>query len=130
MDRVRAVLGLVVGALLLLSGGAHSLVGGPAMRGELEKVGAGADLLRGVLVGWHWGGFAMLAFGVVVIAHFVRRMRGATDPVLPVAVIAATYVAFGSWALVMSGFDPFFLVFVVPGALLAIAAPRDATPGK
>jgi hypothetical protein len=29
---------------------------------------------------------------------------------------------FGAWALVVSGFDLFFLVFVVPGALLLFAA--------
>lgn len=130
MERVRTILGLVVGALLLLSAGAHSLLGGPTVRGELDKVAAGPDLMRTVEIGWLWGGFAMAAFGVIVIAHFVRRMRGAVDAAFPVALIAAVYVAFGLWALVTTGFDPFFLVFVVPGVLLAVALPRGAAPGR
>ena len=44
-------------------------------------------------------------------------------PLLPIAVMAGVYMAFGAWAIAASGGDLFFLgVFVVPGALLGIAA--------
>ena len=41
----------------------------------------------------------------------------------PIVAIAVVYMAFGAWAIAASGGDLFFLgVFVVPGALLGIAA--------
>ena len=47
---------------------------------------------------------------------------------------AVMYLLLGTWALVMSGFDPFFSTFLVPGALLLLAAwPRagdDPPPGS
>lgn len=33
----------------------------------------------------------------------------------------AGYLLFGSWAFVMRNFEPFFLVFLVPGAMLVFA---------
>jgi hypothetical protein len=42
----------------------------------------------------------------------------------PVGFIALVYMLFGLWALRASNLDPFFLVFVVPGLLLAAASWR------
>jgi len=36
--------------------------------------------------------------------------------------IAAGYLGFGAWALLASDLNPFFLVFIVPGVLLALSA--------
>ncbi len=127
MSRTRAIIGLVGGGMQILSSAAHSLLGGPALLKELAPFHVGADLERGVTVGWHFGGACMLAFGVIAVATFARRLRGQPASLLPVLVIACTYLAFAAWALAISRFDPFFLVFVVPGALLLVAATgRDA----
>jgi hypothetical protein len=66
----------------------------------------------------------MLAFGIIVVALFGRRFRGGSVSVLPAVVIAAAYLAFGAWALLASNYNLFFLVFIVPGALLALASTR------
>ena len=42
----------------------------------------------------------------------------------PVAFIAAAYLLFGVWALGVSGLNPFFLVFVIPGVMLAAVSWR------
>ena len=44
---------------------------------------------------------------------FVQRIRGKDH---------AAYLAFGGWAAVVTGGDPFFVIFIVPGVLLAIAS--------
>jgi hypothetical protein len=44
---------------------------------------------------------------------------------LPTALVAVSHLGFGAWALYASNFDPFFFVFVIPGALLAIAVSGD-----
>ena len=73
--------------------------------------------------GWNFGGVAMLAMGLIAILHFTERARGEKVSRTPVRVIACAYVAFGSVAILVTG-DLFFLVFVVPGVLLAAASSR------
>jgi hypothetical protein len=114
-------LGLVAGAMLVLSSGAHSLLGWPSQAAELAKTTTPADLATGLEIGWKWGGAAMLVFGIIVIATFMKRLRGEGVWMLPASLIAVSYLGFGAWALYTSNFDPFFFVFVVPGALLAVA---------
>ena len=121
MSRLRSILGTVAGVLMVLSAAAHSLAGGPAMRAELAKTNAPADLVQGLDAGWNWGGVAILTFGCIVLATFVRAMRGGAVDLLPARIIAVAYVLFGAAALFITS-DPFFTVFIVPGALLAAAA--------
>lgn len=125
MAKTRTVLGLVAGMMLVLSSGAHSLLGWRAQAGELAKTTAPVDLLTGLEIGWKWGGAAILMFGVIVVATFLKRWRGERVWMLPSALVAVGYLAFGAWALYRSNFDPFFFVFVIPGALLAIAVSGD-----
>lgn len=126
MARGRAVLGLIAGGMLILSSAAHSLLGWPALRGQLAAVPVPADLLLGLQIGWQFGGLAMLVFGIVVVALFAKRFRGENAATGTAAVVAAAYLAFGCWALVASRFEPFFLVFIVPGILLALAVSSPA----
>jgi hypothetical protein len=122
MARWRAIVGIVGGIMLLLSAGAHSVLGWKSIGGELAAAGVPADLLRGVKIGWQFGGACMVVFGVIAINLFVRRLRGSADAGWPVLLIGAGYLAFGLWALVVSGFNPFFAVFIVPALLLIVAS--------
>ena len=65
---------------------------------------------------------ATLAFGFIVVALFTHRLKGSAVNLRPAIVIGATYVAFGAGAMAVNDFDPFFLVFVIPGVLLLIAS--------
>lgn len=128
MNRLRATLGIVAGVLMLLSAAAHSLLGWPQLRAQLEAAHAPADLIQGLGMGWNWGGAAMVAFGATVLRLFVRGLRGATVDVVPARIITVLYLVFGAGALFITG-DPFFLVFIVPGLLLAAASfGRGAAP--
>lgn len=128
MSRTRRVAGIVAGVLILLSAVAHSVFGGAAMQKELAAAHVPEDLLRGALVGWEFGGAAMLAFSLIVLYAFARPAGSSAVQLAPVRVVAATYLLFGAAALAVSDFDPFFLVFVVPGLLLAGATwPHRAT---
>jgi hypothetical protein len=123
MKRARLILGIVAGVLLLASSVAHTWLGWESLAERLAATNVPPDLQAGLHIGWAFGGAAMVILGVIVIATFAGRLRGARPPLLPVAVIAVIYMAFGAWAISASGGDLFFLgVFVVPGALLGIAA--------
>jgi len=74
-------------------------------------------------------GVCLLGFGVIVVALFTQRVRGASVSWLPAHVIGAAYLAFGVWALV-GGFNPFFFVFVVPAVLLVVASWEVRLPGE
>jgi hypothetical protein len=121
MPRLRAGLGIVAGVLLLLSSAAHSFLGWAGLGKELVAAGVPPGLVFGVKVGWQFGGACMLAFAVIVLATFVGRLRGCSTSAVPALVIGVTELAFGIWALVASDFQPFFLVFIVPGILLLSA---------
>ena len=121
MTRARATLGLISGVILLLSSAAHSLLGWKQLRSELESARIPSDLVFSVAIGWHFGGVAMLAFGCLVIWLFVKRLKGVTTPSFPALVVALAYLAFGTWAFILSKLNPFFFVFIVPGVLLALA---------
>lgn len=128
MARFRAVLGLIGAAMLVLSAAAHSLAGGPTIAAELQKAGVPPELLTNMKIAWHFGGVAMLVLGVIVAATFLRRFRGLRASPSPALLTGAAYVLFGGWALLASR-NPFFFIFVVPGALMLAAAGGRTEPG-
>ncbi len=121
MTRVRTVLGLIAGLILVLSSAAHSFLGWKALRARLVTAQAPADLIQGLAIGWHFAGAAMLAFGIIVLAIFATRLRGEAVSPLPALIVAILYLISGVWAMVATG-NPFFFIFIVPGLMLAAAA--------
>ena len=121
MNRTRSILGILAGVLMIASAAAHSLLGWPQLRAQLAQSGVPDDLAQGLAVGWHFGGAAMVTFACIVLWTFFRRLQGRAAPLVPPAIISAAYLAFGAGALAVTG-DPFFLVFIVPGLLLAAAS--------
>jgi hypothetical protein len=118
----RRVLGFMAGVMFLASSAAHSLLGWKAMSGELAKTTAPPDLVRGLAIGWHFAGIAMLAFGCIVLLTFNDLLRGRTVSLRPAVIIAVAYLAFGTYALATTR-EPFFLfTFLLPGLLLLVAA--------
>lgn len=122
MNRIRTILGIVAGLAMIASSGAHSLYGWKELGSALRTTQAPADLISTVGIGWRFGGSAMLAFGIIVIALFWKEWKGIPVSLMPAIVIGITYFAFGCGAFVASRFDPFFMVFVIPGLLVLIAA--------
>lgn len=122
MQKFRAVLGIVAGAFLILNAFAHSMLGWKAMGEQLAHTNAPADLVAGLRLGWMWGAVPMVVFGILAIGTFLKRLRGQPAPVFTAALVAAAYLAYGAWAAITTGGDPFFLLFVVPGVLLLVAS--------
>lgn len=133
MNRIRIVMGLLAGSLVVLSSAAHSLLGWKQLRLALDETHAPPSLVTGLSIGWHFAGVAMFAFGCIVLATFTDALRRRPVSLRPVGFIALVYLLFGVWALRVSNLDPFFLVFIVPGSMLAAASWRagivSSTPG-
>lgn len=123
MTRLRLALGLLACGFLLVSFGAHTFLGWPALQTELAQTTVPVDLMGALRSGWIFGGVAMAGFGLIAGRQLVRAWRGVRDPAWTVGIIAAVYIGFGLWAMLGRGsVQPFYLVFVVPGLMLAAAA--------
>ena len=130
MPRWRFVLGIVAAALMVVSAAAHTFLGGKQIRAALGATAVPTDLTKAIGIGWTFGGVAMLAFGTIAIANLVARRNDPAASVAPLAITGAAYILFGLGALIVTGFDPFFLIFVVPGVLLAAALSPRRGPGR
>lgn len=122
MSRLRPILGLVAGVVLVVSSAMHSLMGWPGLHAALAAADTPPDLIAGLRIGWHFGGAMMLTLGLVSIWSFARRLRGRAVSLHAVQAFAAAYALFGVYALLTGDLNPFFLIFVVPGVLLFVAA--------
>src|SRR5258706_612013 len=118
MAKVRSIFGLIAGIILILSSGAHSILGWKGLSQKLAETNVPADLVFGLKAGWEFGGVAMLAFGIIVVASFVNRLRGRHVSTFPAMVVAIAFLGIGAWALVASNFAGFFWLFIVIGLLL------------
>jgi hypothetical protein len=116
------VLGFVAGAMFVASSAAHSLLGWKGLSGELAKTAAPADLVRGLGIGWHFAGLAMLAFGCIVLLTFRDVVKGRAVSLRPALIIALAYLVFGTYALAISGLPFFVFTFLIPGLLLLFAS--------
>jgi len=121
--QIRAVLGVIAGAIMLLSCFAHALGGWSHMAGRLSSLQAPVDLILALKLGWMLGSVCMLAFAVIAIGLCLQRLRGRQVASLPLAAIAIAYTGYGGWALLITQYQLGFLIFLVPGILLLIAAP-------
>ena len=111
------VVGMIAGAMMIVSGAIHSLLGWPALIKSFNAAGAPSALVQGLAVPWHFAGVSMITFGVIAIALLDAARRRAT-PLLPVRLIAVAYLLFALAGLALIAADPTFLLFFVPGALL------------
>ncbi len=121
IPRWKAGLGLDAGILLSLSSIVHSIAGEQDLRNQLEVAATSLELVRDVMLGWHFGGIAMLVFGVVVIHSFLGAWRGGAISLFAPRVIGMAYLIFGLVAIALVERNPFYLVFVLPGGTLLLA---------
>lgn len=129
---MRVVVLRIAGAFMIVSAAAHGAGGGPQVRAEMAAAGAPADLIAGVTAGWHFGTAAMAAFGIILLVAATRLRRGDRSGMVPALAVAACYLVFGFAAFLLSGFKPFFLMFVATGLLAGapwIGLPRPAGTG-
>ena len=119
MSRLPRALAVIAAVILVLSSGAHSLLGWPALRAKLAETNVPADLIGGLAMGWHFAGLAMLVLGILVFWLLAISRRGAVSVALPLQIIGGAYELFAIGCFALLGWDPFLLTFLVPGTLLS-----------
>lgn len=126
MERVRSSAGLVAGLFIVWCSVLHTL-GWRTLALKLEHANVSDTLKFDVALIWHFGGAAILVFGLLMVTLFAMRIRGRNVSMAPVLVVAAFYVAFGSYAISVKGASPFLFAFLMPGMVLLLAAPRASS---
>ena len=122
MSRLPRVLAIIAAVILVLSSGAHSLLGWPALRAKLADANVPAELVGGLGMGWHFAGLAMLVLGLLVLWMLAESRRSGANVVLPLQIIGGAYELFAIGCFALLGWDPFLLTVLVPGTLLSVAA--------
>jgi len=128
MNRSRDGLGLIGALMLIVSSGVHSILGWRGVQGELAVANVPGDLMLGIQVAWQFGGAAMLTLGVVLLLIYRQRLRGEAASVMLARAVSMMYLVFGAWALGATGGALFPLVFLIPGAFLAMGSMYRVSP--
>ena len=113
--------GLIGAILMIVSSGAHSVMGWAAQRQLLAALQAPPETVRGLMVGWQFGGVALLTFGVIAALSFLQVLRGWTPHMRATLILGFAYTGFGIWTWFLTR-EPFSLVFIVPGLLVLTGA--------
>jgi F0F1-type ATP synthase membrane subunit c/vacuolar-type H+-ATPase subunit K len=122
IGRLRATIGLMAGLMILGSSVGHSIAGWRALRGSLEQAKVPADLMMGLQIGWQFAGAAMLVFGILIVWTYLDALRGRAVSFRVPYLVSLMYLLFGMWSFRVASDLFFLIVFVLPGALLAVAA--------
>lgn len=122
MSGLPRALATIAAVILILSSGAHSILGWPSLRARMASANVPAELVGGLAMGWHFAGLAMLVLGILVFWLIAQARRDAVNVALPLQVIGGAYELFTIGCFAFLGWDPFLLTFLVPGTLLSLAA--------
>lgn len=104
MRRYLQLLLLLVAALLMLFAAfTTTTVSVPHLREDLLEIDVRPTLLGAVMMGLHFGSFAMFGFGVLVLVLAIRALRPAGTDRLLIGIIAAVYLLFGIAGFIGTG---------------------------
>lgn len=117
---MRAALLFAAAFLMIFGALGNAFVIVPDLHGDLIEIGVRPTVLGGTVLALHFGVLAECAFAAIVLTTAIQAMQGAAPPRVPLAIIAATYAAFGIMAFSRSH-NPHHLGPLLMGVLIAAA---------
>jgi len=127
-NALRATLLFLAAALMGFAAAINAFLSVPHLREDMAEIAVRPTLLAAVSAGLYFGAFAMFGFALLVLGAAVRAARGEPVPRLPLAIIAAVYLAFGAGALLAWSRSPHTLGYLFAGLLIAVAAAPGGSP--
>jgi len=118
--RLSLSFGLIGAAAMLLSAPAHSVLGWRDQQEKVLRLGSSPELILSLKVGWQLGGMALAIFSIVAAYSLLKSYKNGRSFLLPALVIGFGYASYGFWGLRISDFDLSFLIFIIPGLLVAL----------
>jgi hypothetical protein len=119
--KVFSFLLLILGIIVGLGGIGHAF-GGQNVHLALDKFPIDPHALKMIYEVWYSMGAGMFLFGVMIVAIWFKRRKGATAPLFIVALIGIFYVMEGIGGWIYRPNDSFMVVFIVVGGLLMLCS--------
>lgn len=80
----------------------NAIISTPHLHEDMLEINLRPTLLGAIMLGLHFGTFAMLAFAGIVLVAAIQSLRGVVPTRLPLAIISVTYLGFGLTAFALS----------------------------
>lgn len=123
MSALKLTAGLVAALLMILSGLAHSTIGWREVNRTLRGTNIPLAVRDGLAVPWHFTGLSMAAFGLIVAVVLWRARSGGSGVSTAVLlIVGGVWLLVGAVGMLTIKVDATFLLFLVPGFLVLIAA--------
>jgi hypothetical protein len=121
-DSIRGIFLLVGGAAILASAVLHGVINVPHLRQEMVEIGMRPSLLGAISLVLYFSVVAMFAFAALVFSGAASLLRGGVPQLVPLWLIAGSYLVFGLAAFVKIGPNVHFLGYALMGLLVAMGA--------
>jgi hypothetical protein len=117
--KLLSILLLLAGVVITLGGVGHSFGGVGQVQIALTDQSFQPDLVRLILVVWHFAGGSMAVLGLLVLWQWRELHRGRKAQPFVLYAIGLFYLAYGISAVLYTG-AAFFAVFIVLGACVLL----------
>lgn len=121
-DSIRGILLLAGGAAILASAFVHGMINVPHLREDMLEIGMRPSLLGAISLVLYFSVVAMFAFAALVLTGAISLFRGKRPQLVPLWLIAGSYLVFGFVAFVRIDPNAHFLGYAFMGLLVAIGA--------
>ena len=121
-DSIRGMLLLVGGAAILASAVIHGVINVPHLRQDMLEIGMRQSLFGAISLVLYFSVVAMFAFAALVLTAAISLLRGKVPQLVPLWLIASSYLIFGIVAFVRIDPNAHFLGYAFMGLLVAVAA--------
>ncbi len=119
---IRILLLLIGGAAILASAVLHGLINVPHLREDMVEIGVRPSLFGAISLVLYFSVVAMFAFAALILGGAISLFRGKVPQVLPLWLIAGTYLIFGIVAYVKIGHSIHYLGYALMGIVVAMGA--------
>jgi hypothetical protein len=121
-DSIRGTLLLVGGAGILASAVLQGALNVPHLRQDMLEIGMRPSLLAAISLVLYFSVVAMFAFAALVLSGAISQLRGKAPQLVPLWLIAGSYLIFGFVAFVRIDPNAHFLGYAFMGFLVAMGA--------
>jgi hypothetical protein len=117
MRALRTILLFSAAFLLAFSALTSLTVAVPHLHEDMVEINLRPTLIGAVMLGLHFGTFAMFGFTALVLVAAIQSVRGLAAYRLPLLLVAITFAGFGVFAFLTSG-NHHTLGYVLIGVLI------------
>lgn len=121
-DRTRALALFLAASLLIVSAGAHAVMGERFVHEVVAARQAVPELESVLSGGWQLGSVSLLVFGLLALVGGWARWQGRPVPPVGLAIVGAGLIAYGAGTLVLGDhrYAVIYAGYVVIGALFTL----------